>query len=85
MNSFLTNISEITFLNQIKDNLKRCDTFCFSVSFIKKAGLVLLYKELESAIQRGCKGKLITSTYQNFTDIESLQLFLNIIDHLTHR
>ena len=58
MNSFLTNTSEITFLNQIKDNLKRCDSFCFSVSFIKKAGLVLLYKELESAIQRGCKGKL---------------------------
>lgn len=78
MNSFLTNTSEITFLNQIKDNLKRCDSFVFSVSFIKKAGLVLLYKELESAIQRGCKGKLITSTYQNFTDIESLQLFLNL-------
>ena len=58
MNSFLTNTSEITFLNQIKDNLKRCDSFCFSVSFIKKAGLVLLYKELESAMQRGCKGKL---------------------------
>lgn len=75
MNSFLTNTSEITFLNQIKDNLKRCDSFAFSVSFIKKAGLVLLYEELESAIQRGCKGKLITSTYQNFTDIESLQLF----------
>ena len=78
MNSFLTNTSEITFLNQIKDNLKRCDSFVFSVSFIKKAGLVLLYEELESAIQRGCKGKLITSTYQNFTDIESLQLFLNL-------
>ena len=78
MNSFLTNTSEITFLNQIKDNLKRCDSFVFFVSFIKKAGLVLLYKELESAIQRGCKGKLITSTYQNFTDIESLQLFLNL-------
>ena len=78
MNSFLTNTSEITFLNQIKDNLKRCDSFVFSVSFIKKAGLVLLNEELESAIQRGCKGKLITSTYQNFTDIESLQLFLNL-------
>jgi len=72
---FITNYTELTFLNKIKDSLRRCRSFCFSVSFIKKAGLVLLYKDIEAAVERGCTGKIITSTYQNFTDIESLKLF----------
>jgi superfamily II DNA or RNA helicase len=52
----------------------------FSVSFIKKAGLVLLIKDIEAALSRGAKGKLITSTYQNFTDIESLRSFLRLME-----
>lgn len=72
---FLTNYTETTFLEKIKDNLRRCRSFCFSVSFIKKAGLVLLFKDIESAVERGCRGRIITSTYQNFTDIESLKSF----------
>ena len=72
---FLTNYTETTFLEKIKDNLRRCRSFCFSVSFIKKAGLVLLFKDIESAVERGCQGRIITSTYQNFTDIESLRSF----------
>lgn len=75
-NSFLTNYSQETFLEHIRENLRTCKSFCFSVSFIKKAGLVLLIRDIEAALQRGCEGKLITSTYQNFTDIESLRTFL---------
>ena len=74
-NQFLTNYTEITFLDKIKDSLRHCTSFDFSVSFIKKAGLVLLYKDIEAAVERGCKGRIITSTYQNFTDIESLKAF----------
>jgi superfamily II DNA or RNA helicase len=74
-NQFLTNYTETTFLQKIKDNLRHCDSFCFSVSFIKKAGLVLLFKDIEAAVDRGCRGRIITSTYQNFTDIESLKSF----------
>lgn len=74
-NQFLTNYTETTFLEKIKDNLRRCKSFDFSVSFIKKAGLVLLFKDIEAAVERGCKGRIITSTYQNFTDIESLKSF----------
>lgn len=74
-NLFLTNYTEITFLDKVKDNLRRCKSFCFSVSFIKKAGLVLLIKDIEAAVERGAKGRIITSTYQNFTDIESLKTF----------
>ncbi len=75
-NEFLTNYTKTTFLDRIKDNLRRCSSFCFSVSFIKKAGLVLLFKDIEAAVERGAVGKIITSTYQNFTDIESLKKFM---------
>lgn len=71
---FLSNINT-SFLNKIKDNLKKCNAFSFSVSFIKKAGLVLLEREIEEALERGVKGRIITSTYQNFTDIGSLEQF----------
>ncbi len=74
-NQFLTNYTETTFLEKIKDNLRHCTSFDFSVSFIKRAGLVLLYKDIEAAVERGAKGRIITSTYQNFTDIESLKSF----------
>ena len=66
---FLTNYTEQNFLDKIKENLRKCKEFYFSVSFIKKAGLVLLFKDIEAAVERGAKGKIITSTYQNFTDI----------------
>ena len=77
-NEFLTNYTEENFLTHIKQNLRTCKSFCWSVSFIKKAGLVLLVKEIEEALKRGCEGKIITSTYQNFTDIESLRTFLKL-------
>lgn len=79
-NLFLTNSTETTFLETLRDSLRRCSTFCFSVSFIKKAGLVLINKDIEAALSRGCSGKLITSTYQNFTDIESLRFFRMLSD-----
>jgi superfamily II DNA or RNA helicase len=52
----------------------------FSVSFIKKAGLVLLIKDIDAALARGASGKLITSTYQNFTDVESLKSFYILME-----
>ncbi len=83
-NQFLTNYTSEAFLDRIKADLRTCDTFCFSVSFIKKAGLVLLARDIEAAVDRGATGRIITSTYQNFTDIESLKAFQKIMsDHAT--
>ncbi len=79
-NQFLTNYTEQTFLTRIKENLRHCESFDFSVSFIKRAGLVLLYKDIEAAVERGCQGRIITSTYQNFTDIESLKSFFILME-----
>ena len=78
---FLTNQSQITFLDKIKEGLRNCTAFYFSVSFIKKAGLVLLIDDIKQALKRGANGKIITSTYQNFTDIPSLNEFLNLTKH----
>ena len=75
---FLTNYTDTTFLATIQSNLRTCREFSFSVSFIKKAGLVLLANDIKSALERGSKGRLITSTYQNFTDIESLNFFFKL-------
>ncbi len=76
---FLTNYTEVSFLDKIKDNLRHCKSFDFSVSFIKNAGLVLLFKDIEAAVERGASGRIITSTYQNFTDIESLKAFFTLM------
>ena len=76
--SILTNYTDETFLATIQANLRGCKSFCFSVSFIKKAGLDLLSNDIKAAVERGAIGKLITSTYQNFTDVESLRWFLTL-------
>ena len=75
-NLFLTNYTDKTFLDKIKESFNKCNTFSLSVSFIKKAGLVLIEREIEEALERGVIGKIITSTYQNFTDIASLNTFI---------
>ncbi len=73
---FLTNYTKCKFIDEVKDSLENCISFSFSVSFIKKAGLVLIEHDIEKALERGVTGKIITSTYQNFTDIISLEKFL---------
>lgn len=74
---FLTNYTKIRFLDKIKDSLLKCKSFSFSVSFIKYAGLKLIEREIIEALENGAKGRIITSTYQFFTDTLSLKTFLN--------
>ena len=73
--SFLSNYSDVKFIDKLKKNIDTCKAFFFSVSFIKKPGLRLIAPNIEAALARGAYGQLITSTYQNFTDIDSLQYF----------
>ncbi|MBQ6493398.1 MAG: DUF3427 domain-containing protein [Erysipelotrichaceae bacterium] len=75
---FYTNESELKFVDKLKKNIDNCQSFYFSVSFIKKPGVILLSANIEATLKRGAKGKLITSTYQNFTDIDSLNYFYNL-------
>ena len=77
-NAFYTNYTDIKFIDKLKKNLDTCSAFYFSVSFIKKPGLRLIAPNIEAALSRGAKGCLITSTYQNFTDIDSLNWFYDL-------
>ena len=83
MAKFLTNKNE-EFLNYLKEELKQCDSFSFSVSFIKNAGLQLFERDILNALERGAKGQIITSTYQNFTDVISLEKFLQWQEKYPH-
>lgn len=79
MNSaFYTNYTDLKFIDKLKKNIDTCKAFYFSVSFIKKPGLRLIAPNIEAALSRGAKGQLITSTYQNFTDIDSLTWFYDM-------
>lgn len=73
MIKLLSNQSSPTMLVALKEALSECRTFAFSISFIKYAGLRLIEKDIIEALNRGAKGKVITSTYQNFTDILTLK------------
>lgn len=73
--TFLTNYTDISFVEKLQECFRTCKKFTLSVSFIKKAGLVLIQREIEEALERGVQGRILTSTYQNFIDIASLQTF----------
>lgn len=74
--NLIATLTSINFIDKLKSSISISSKIFFSVSFIKKAGLNLFEKELEYALKRGVEVKIITSTYQNFTDIASLETFL---------
>jgi HKD family nuclease len=76
--AFYTNTTSTKFIDKLKQSIDTCQAFRFSVSFIKKPGLRLLAPNIEAAIARGARGQLITSTYQNFTDVDSLLFFYDL-------
>ena len=71
--SLITNQKSNTFYEEITNSLKICDKFYFSVAFINYSGLQLLLDLFSSLDGNNIKGKIITSTYLNFTDIKSLR------------
>ncbi|SEF85683.1 PLD-like domain-containing protein [Eubacterium ruminantium] len=74
-------------LTSIEKELKRCDSFTFSVAFITLGGiepLLLTFKELE---ERGVPGKVLTTDYNMFTDpkaLDKLADFKNIELRMYH-
>lgn len=60
-------------LNELVKSLKECESFYFSVAFINFSGLQLLLDPLKEAEEREVKGKIITSTYLNFTEVKALE------------
>lgn len=56
---FLTNYTETTFLEKIKDNLRHCKAFDFSVSFIKKLAWSCSSNILRQHLSVGAKVELL--------------------------
>ncbi|WP_347861927.1 DEAD/DEAH box helicase [Salimicrobium sp. PL1-032A] len=58
---------------ELKASIETCHTFYFSVAFLNFSGLQLLLEALKEAEIEGTKGKILTSTYLNFTDPGALR------------
>ena len=68
-------------LSSLEDELRNCDSFCFSVAFITLGGITPLLQTLQELEQKGIKGKILTTDYLTFTDpvaLEKLHSLKNI-------
>lgn len=67
-----------TVLAHLESELRKCDSFWFSVAFITKSGLIVLkdiLKELEQR-QPQVKGRILTTDYLSFNEPEALKELL---------
>ncbi|MED2974580.1 DEAD/DEAH box helicase [Fictibacillus sp. B-59209] len=69
----IVNSEKENLLTELITSISECKSFCFSVAFVNFSGLQLLLDPLKEAQERGIKGKIITSTYLNFTDAKALE------------
>ena len=84
-NKLIINSREGNLLYELKKSLSECKSFYFSVAFINFSGLQLLldsFKELEN---RKVYGKIITSTYLNFTEPKALKRIKEFVNKLMNR
>jgi superfamily II DNA or RNA helicase/HKD family nuclease len=69
----IVNSDKGNLLRELVRSMNECERFYFSVAFINYSGLQLLLDPLKEAEAKGVKGKIITSTYLNFTDAKALE------------
>ncbi|MGL4992268.1 MAG: DEAD/DEAH box helicase [Sarcina sp.] len=69
----ITNSNGNNMLLELKAAFKNCVGFYFSVAFINFSGLQLILDNLKEMKSKGVKGKIITSTYLNFTQPKALE------------
>ncbi|MGY0694954.1 DEAD/DEAH box helicase [Virgibacillus sp. FSP13] len=80
-NKLIINSEQTNLLKELTSSLDTCKRFYFSVAFVNFSGLQLLLDALKEAKHRGVVGKIITSTYLNFTEpkaLERLREFKNL-------
>lgn len=65
-------------ITSIENELRTCEEFLFSVAFITNSGVASLISILLELEQRGIKGKILTSQYQNFTEPRALKRLLKL-------
>ena len=72
-NTLVSNNQESTVFSELKSSLESCKRFYFNVAFINYGGLQLFLKLLTDLNDKGIEGKVITSTYLNFSDPKALK------------
>ena len=80
-NRLIVNSKRGNLLGELKESLRECKSFYFSVAFINFSGLQLLLDSFKELEEKGVRGRIITSTYLNFTEpkaLERLKAFKNI-------
>ncbi|MEV9498258.1 DEAD/DEAH box helicase [Aliarcobacter butzleri] len=73
MNNLVTNNEITNFHNNITELLDNCKSFYFNVAFINFSGIQLLLDSFKKLEEKNIKGKILTSTYLNFTQIKALE------------
>lgn len=63
-------------LSTIKGKLKACQGYNISVAFITTSGVACIIEQLKNLEQSGVQGRILTSTYLNFTQPEALNRLL---------
>ncbi|MGC4379363.1 DEAD/DEAH box helicase [Fictibacillus sp. Mic-4] len=69
----IVNSEKGNLLKELIKSMNECQRFYFSVAFINFSGLQLLLDPLKEVEDKGVEGKIITSTYLNFTDVKALE------------
>lgn len=76
-NKLIVNSQRGNLLKELKESLSECKSFYFSVAFINFSGLQLLLDSFKDINEKGVRGKIITSTYLNFTEPKALDKIRN--------
>ena len=80
-NKLVLNKGYDTVYRELVNSLTTCKRFYFNVAFVSFSGLQLLLEEIAKTEKRGVPGKVVTSTYLNFTDpfaVRRLLEFTNV-------
>ena len=60
-------------LSVLKGELAACESFDFSVAFVTSSGIQVLVQILNELKRRGVRGRILTSTFNNFNDPDALR------------
>ncbi len=69
----IVNDQNTNFYNHLITLLKECDSFIFNVAFVNYSGVQLLLDIFDELDKKDIKGKILTSTYLNFTEVKALE------------
>lgn len=72
-NKLIVNSDKGNLLYELHKSLHECEKFYFSVAFINYSGIQLLLEAFKELEDKGIRGKIITSTYLNFTEPKALE------------